>query len=157
MVATIVCDGRNFTVKNYEGGYWVGPTLIDDVLADMSVYQEEVFGPVLCVVRVESYDEALEFINKSRFGNGTAIFTRDGGIARHFSQYVQVGMVGINVPIPVPVSYHSFGGWKNSLFGDQHMYGMEGVRFFTKQKLITSRWLDSSNVLGPEFSMPVMN
>ena len=111
-------------------------------------------GPVLCVVRVKSYDEALKLVNDHYLGNGTAIFTRDGAIARHFSQNVQIGMVGINVPIPVPVSYHSFGGWKNSLFGDHHMYGMEGVRFFTKQKVITSRWPDSSAVLGSEFSMP---
>ncbi|MGN6407668.1 MAG: aldehyde dehydrogenase family protein, partial [Curtobacterium sp.] len=120
-------------------------TLIDNVTPQMSVYTDEIFGPVLSVLRVESYDEAMDLINANPYGNGTAIFTNDGGAARRFQRDVQVGMIGINVPIPVPVAYYSFGGWKNSLFGDHKAYGADGVSFFTRQKAITSRWLDPSH------------
>ncbi len=138
--ATVVVDGRD---RNIEGdGFFVGPTLIDRVSTDMSVYQDEIFGPVLSVVRVDTYDEAVELIRTNPWGNGAAIFTRDGGAARRFRDEADAGMVGINVPIPVPVAYHSFGGWKDSLFGDTTMYGPEGVRFYTKAKVITERWPD---------------
>ncbi len=126
-------------------GFFVGPTLFDKVTPDMSIYQDEIFGPVLSVVRVDSYDEALEMINGNPYGNGTAIFTNDGGAARRFENEVEVGMVGINVPVPVPMAYYSFGGWKNSLFGDTHAHGTEGVGFFTRGKAVTSRWLDPSH------------
>jgi len=143
--ATIVVDGRNPEVDGEPGGYWLGPTLIDDVTTDMSVYSDEIFGPVLSVVRVESYDEALRLVNEHPYGNGTAIFTNDGGAARRYQNEVEVGMVGINVPIPVPMAYFSFGGWKASLFGDTHAHGVEGVHFFTRGKVVTSRWLDPSH------------
>ena len=126
-------------------GFFYGPTLLDEVTVDMECYQDEIFGPVLSVVRVETFREAMDLINSNPFGNGTAIFTRDGGVARQFQHEVQVGMVGINVPIPVPVAYHSFGGWKASLFGDTHMYGPEGVRFYTRAKAITARWPDPAS------------
>jgi malonate-semialdehyde dehydrogenase (acetylating)/methylmalonate-semialdehyde dehydrogenase len=137
--ATVVVDGRDGAP---EGGFFLKPSLIDKVTPGMRCYDEEIFGPVLGVTRVSGYEEGLELINANQFGNGTAIFTRDGGVARQFEFDVQVGMVGINVPIPVPVSYYSFGGWKASLFGDQHMYGPEGVNFFTRSKVVTSRWPD---------------
>ena len=140
--AKIVVDGRNVSADGGTDGFWLGPTLIDHVTPEMSVYTDEIFGPVLSVVRVETYDEALELINSNPYGNGTAIFTNDGGAARRFQNEVEVGMVGINVPIPVPMAYYSFGGWKNSLFGDTHAHGTEGVHFFTRAKAITSRWLD---------------
>ncbi|WAM17793.1 CoA-acylating methylmalonate-semialdehyde dehydrogenase [Rhodococcus sp. JS3073] len=143
--ATIVVDGRTVQANGGADGFWLGPTLIDHVTTDMSVYTDEIFGPVLSVIRVESYDEALELVNSSQFGNGTAIFTNDGGAARRFQNEVEVGMVGINVPIPVPTAYYSFGGWKNSLFGDSHAHGTEGVHFFTRGKVVTSRWLDPSH------------
>ncbi|MDT2005455.1 CoA-acylating methylmalonate-semialdehyde dehydrogenase [Rhodococcus opacus] len=143
--ATIVVDGRTVQADGGKDGFWLGPTLIDHVTTDMSVYTDEIFGPVLSVIRVESYDEALELVNSSQFGNGTAIFTNDGGAARRFQNEVEVGMVGINVPIPVPMAYYSFGGWKNSLFGDTHAHGTEGVHFFTRGKVVTSRWLDPSH------------
>ncbi|MFD5330264.1 CoA-acylating methylmalonate-semialdehyde dehydrogenase, partial [Streptomyces sp. NPDC127092] len=143
--ATIVVDGRQVQANGGADGFWLGPTLIDHVTTDMSVYTDEIFGPVLSVIRVESYDEALELVNASQFGNGTAIFTNDGGAARRFQNEVEVGMVGINVPIPVPMAYYSFGGWKNSLFGDSHAHGTEGVHFFTRGKVVTSRWLDPSH------------
>ena len=127
------------------GGFWLGPTLFDHVTPAMSVYRDEIFGPVLSVVRVASYDEALALVNANPYGNGTAIFTNDGGAARRFQNEVEVGMVGINVPIPVPVAYYSFGGWKASLFGDTHAYGTEGVHFYTRGKVVTSRWLDPSH------------
>ena len=123
----------------------VGPTVLDHVSTDMSVYTDEIFGPVLVVLRVDTYEQGLELINSNEYGNGTAIFTNDGGAARRFQNEVQVGMVGINVPIPVPMAYYSFGGWKNSLFGDSHAHGTEGVHFFTRGKVITSRWLDPSH------------
>ncbi|MFW2239060.1 CoA-acylating methylmalonate-semialdehyde dehydrogenase [Rhodococcus opacus] len=143
--ATIVVDGRTVQANGGTDGFWLGPTLIDHVTTDMSVYTDEIFGPVLSVIRVDSYDEALELVNSSQFGNGTAIFTNDGGAARRFQNEVEVGMVGINVPIPVPMAYYSFGGWKNSLFGDSHAHGTEGVHFFTRGKVVTTRWLDPSH------------
>ncbi len=141
--ATLVEDGR--TVKVDGNGFWLGPTLFDNVKPSMSIYNEEIFGPVLSVIRVKSYDEALDLVNKHEYGNGTAIFTNDGGAARRYQNEVEVGMVGINVPIPVPMAYYSFGGWKNSLFGDSHAHGTEGVHFFTRGKVVTSRWLDPSH------------
>ena len=138
--ATVVCDGRVHSPE--QKGFYVGATLLDNVTTDMEVYRDEIFGPVLSVVRVQSFDDALDVIAKNQYGNGVAVFTRDGGTARQFQKNVQAGMVGINVPIPVPVGYHSFGGWDDSLFGDTAMYGPEGMRFYTKQKVITSRWPD---------------
>ena len=138
--ADLVVDGRDFTMQGYENGYFLGGCLFDNVQPHMSIYKEEIFGPVLSVVRRDDFAGALQLVNDHPFGNGTAIFTRDGDAARSFSQNVNVGMVGVNVPIPVPVAYHSFGGWKRSLFGDMHMHGPEGVRFYTKQKAVTSRW-----------------
>ncbi|WP_166974179.1 CoA-acylating methylmalonate-semialdehyde dehydrogenase [Brevibacterium atlanticum] len=140
--ATVVLDGRD---HDHEQGFFLNPTLFDNVTTDMSIYTDEIFGPVLAVVRVPGYDEGLELINANPYGNGTAIFTNDGGAARRYENEVEVGMVGINVPIPVPVGYYSFGGWKNSLFGDTHGYGEEGVHFFTRGKVVTSRWLDPSH------------
>jgi malonate-semialdehyde dehydrogenase (acetylating)/methylmalonate-semialdehyde dehydrogenase len=140
--AELVTDGRDPGLP--EGGFFLGATLIDHVTPDMSCYRDEIFGPVLSVVRIDSYDEGLRLINDNPFGNGTAIFTRDGGAARQFQFDCNVGMVGINVPVPVPVSYYSFGGWKASLFGDSHMYGPEGVNFYTRAKVVTSRWPDPS-------------
>jgi malonate-semialdehyde dehydrogenase (acetylating)/methylmalonate-semialdehyde dehydrogenase len=149
--AKIVVDGRG--VKADEDGFWLGPTLIDNVTPEMSIYTDEIFGPVLSVLRVESYDDALDLVNSNPYGNGTAIFTNDGGAARRFQNEVEVGMVGINVPIPVPMAYYSFGGWKASLFGDTHAHGMDGVQFFTRGKAITSRWLDPSHG-GIELGFP---
>ncbi|OZF10888.1 methylmalonate-semialdehyde dehydrogenase (CoA acylating), partial [Rhodococcus sp. 14-2686-1-2] len=153
--ATIVVDGRSVkadggdgasdATRDVSGGFWLGPTLIDNVTTDMSIYTDEIFGPVLSVVRVDTYDQALELINNNPYGNGTAIFTNDGGAARRFQNEVEVGMIGINVPIPVPMAYYSFGGWKNSLFGDTHAHGTEGIHFFTRGKAVTSRWLDPSH------------
>ncbi|WP_145977461.1 CoA-acylating methylmalonate-semialdehyde dehydrogenase, partial [Rhodococcus sp. BS-15] len=143
--ATLVVDGRTVQPDGAADGFWLGPTLIDNVTPDMSIYTDEIFGPVLSVVRVETYDDALRLINDNPYGNGTAIFTNDGGAARRFQNEVEVGMVGINVPIPVPMAYYSFGGWKNSLFGDSHAHGTEGVHFFTRGKAVTSRWLDPSH------------
>ena len=136
--ATVVVDGREASVP--ADGFFLGATLLDHVTADMTVYRDEIFGPVLGVVRVDTYEEGLALINANPFANGTAIFTRDGGAARRFQFEVEVGMVGINVPIPVPVAYYSFGGWKASLFGDTHMYGPEGINFYTRGKVVTSRW-----------------
>lgn len=143
--AKVVVDGRQVHPDGGTDGFWLGPTLLDNVTTDMSVYTDEIFGPVLSVLRVNSYDQALELINANPYGNGTAIFTNDGGAARRFQNEVEVGMVGINVPIPVPMAYYSFGGWKASLFGDSHAHGMEGVHFFTRTKAITTRWLDPSH------------
>jgi len=140
--ATIVVDGRGLQVDGHEGGFFVGPTLIDNVPLTSRAYTEEIFGPVLEIVRVQSFEEGVNLINSGQFGNGTAIFTNDGGAARRFQHEIQVGMIGINVPIPVPVAYHSFGGWKASLFGDSKAYGVQGFEFFTREKAITSRWLD---------------
>lgn len=143
--AQLVVDGRDPIVNGGANGFWLGPTLFDRVKPTMSIYQDEIFGPVLSVIRVASYDEGLDLINSHQYGNGVAIFTNDGGAARRFQNEVQVGMVGINVPIPVPTAYYSFGGWKNSLFGDTHAHGREGVHFFTRGKVVTSRWLDPSH------------
>jgi len=143
--ATVVVDGRGVKADGDENGFWLGPTLIDHVPTTSAVYREEIFGPVLSVVRVKTYEEGLELINNGAFGNGTAIFTNDGGAARKFVNDIQVGMVGVNVPIPVPMAYYSFGGWKHSLFGDSRAHGEEGFRFFTRQKVVTSRWLDPSH------------
>ena len=151
--AKIVVDGRNVEADGGQNGFWLGPTLIDHVTPQMSVYTDEIFGPVLSVLRVETYDEALDLVNSNPYGNGTAIFTNDGGAARRFQNEVEVGMVGINVPIPVPMAYYSFGGWKASLFGDTHAHGAEGVHFFTRGKAITSRWLDPSHG-GIELGFP---
>ena len=141
--ATVVVDGRDLKVDG--DGFFLGPTLLDNVTAKMSVYTDEIFGPVLSIIRVNTYDEALNLVNSHQYGNGTAIFTNDGGAARRFQNEVEVGMIGINVPIPVPMAYYSFGGWKNSLFGDSHAHGTEGVHFFTRGKVVTSRWLDPSH------------
>jgi malonate-semialdehyde dehydrogenase (acetylating)/methylmalonate-semialdehyde dehydrogenase len=143
--ATVVVDGRDIEVDGDPNGFWLGPTLIDRVSTTSKVYTEEIFGPVLSIVRVKSYEAGVQLINSGAFGNGTAIFTNDGGAARRFQNEVEVGMIGINVPIPVPVAYYSFGGWKNSLFGDTKAHGTEGVHFFTRGKAITSRWLDPSH------------
>ncbi|MCG2623063.1 CoA-acylating methylmalonate-semialdehyde dehydrogenase [Arthrobacter sp. I2-34] len=143
--ATMVLDGRQVSPDAEGDGFFLGPTLFDHVTPDMSIYTDEIFGPVLAVVRVAGYDEAVSLINANPYGNGTAIFTNDGGAARRFENEIQVGMVGINVPIPVPMAYYSFGGWKNSLFGDTHAHGAEGVHFFTRGKVVTSRWLDPSH------------
>ena len=144
--AAVVVDGRGVeTAEEYSGGFWLGPTVLDHVTPDMDAYTDEIFGPVLSVVRVGSYEEAMELIAANPYGNGTAIFTNDGGAARRFQNEVEVGMVGINVPIPVPMAYYSFGGWKDSLFGDSHAHGMEGVHFYTRTKAVTARWLDPSH------------
>ncbi|BDT96834.1 methylmalonate-semialdehyde dehydrogenase (acylating) [Nocardia sputorum] len=143
--ATVILDGRGVEADGATDGFWLGPTILDNVATDMSVYTDEIFGPVLSVVRVDTYDDALALINANPYGNGTALFTNDGGAARRFHNEVEVGMVGINVPIPVPMSYYSFGGWKNSLFGDAHAHGADGVRFFTRTKAVTTRWLDPSH------------
>ncbi|NVK42016.1 MAG: CoA-acylating methylmalonate-semialdehyde dehydrogenase [Oceanospirillaceae bacterium] len=154
--AEVVVDGRNPQVDGYESGFFVGGTLIDNVTPDMLSYREEIFGPVLQVVRVQTMQQAMELINAHEYGNGTCIFTRDGEAARYFSDHIQVGMVGINVPLPVPVAYHSFGGWKRSLFGDLHAYGPDAVRFYTRRKTITQRWPSAGVREGVEFSMPTM-
>ena len=143
--ATVVVDGRGVEVDGEPNGFWLGPTLIDNVPTSSRVYKDEIFGPVLSVVRVASYEEGLELINNGAYGNGTAIFTNDGGAARKFQNEVEVGMIGINVPIPVPVSYYSFGGFKNSLFGDTKAHGVQGFHFYTREKTVTSRWLDPSH------------
>jgi malonate-semialdehyde dehydrogenase (acetylating)/methylmalonate-semialdehyde dehydrogenase len=153
--AELVMDGRDLTLQGYENGYYVGPCLFDHVTPEMKIYKEEIFGPVLSVVRAPDYDAAIKMVNDHEFGNGTAIFTRDGDAARDFASKVEIGMVGINVPIPVPVAYHSFGGWKRSLFGDHNMHGMEGVRFNTKMKTITARWPTGIRS-GVDLSFPMM-
>jgi len=150
----IVVDGRSLSVEGHEDGYFFGPTLIDAVPTSSRSYQEEIFGPVLQVLRVKTFQEGLDLINSGRFGNGTAIFTNDGGAARRFQSEVQVGMIGINVPIPVPVAYHSFGGWKDSLFGDAKAYGAHGFDFFTREKAVTSRWLDPATHGGINLGFP---
>ena len=152
--ADVVVDGRDPSVKGYETGFFLGATLIDKVTPEMASYKAEIFGPVLQVMRVKSMEQAMQLIDRHEYGNGTCIFTRDGEAARYFSDNIQVGMVGINVPLPVPVSYHSFGGWKRSLFGDLHAYGPDGVRFYTKRKTITQRWPSSGIREGVSFSFP---
>ncbi|WP_085909623.1 CoA-acylating methylmalonate-semialdehyde dehydrogenase [Kiloniella majae] len=154
--ADLVVDGRNFKLQGYEDGYFVGGTLFDRVTDDMTIYKEEIFGPVLSVLRAKDYDHAVDLINKHEYGNGTAIFTRDGDAARSFADDIEVGMVGVNVPIPVPVAYHSFGGWKRSLFGDHSIYGPEGVRFYTRLKTVTTRW-PAGIKEGAVFTFPNMD
>jgi malonate-semialdehyde dehydrogenase (acetylating)/methylmalonate-semialdehyde dehydrogenase len=151
--AELVVDGRGLKLQGYENGYFLGGTLFDRVTKDMTIYKTEIFGPVLCVVRAERFDEAADLINGHEYGNGTAIFTRDGDAARAFADQIEVGMVGINVPIPVPVAYHSFGGWKRSLFGDHAIYGPEGVRFYTRLKTVTARWPNGIRA-GAQFHFP---
>lgn len=160
--ASLLVDGRGFdgagagagTGVDTSGGYWMGGTLFDHVTPQMRIYKEEIFGPVLAIVRVKDFAEALHLVNGHEFGNGVACFTRDGNVAREFARRIQVGMVGINVPIPVPMAWHGFGGWKRSLFGDMHAYGEEGVRFYTRQKSVMQRWLEGAPK-GAEFAMPV--
>ena len=153
--AKLLVDGRNLKLQGYENGFFIGGCLFDHVKKDMRIYKEEIFGPVLSVIRAKDFQEATELVNDHEYGNGVSIFTRDGDAARTFSSKIKVGMVGINIPIPVPMAFHSFGGWKRSLFGDQHMHGPEGVRFYTKLKTITSRW-PSGIRTNPEFIMPTM-
>jgi len=154
--AELVIDGRNFTLQGHEQGFFIGPSLFDRVTPRMSAYKEEIFGPVLQMVRAQSFEEALALPTSHQYGNGVAIFTRNGHAAREFAQRVEVGMVGINVPIPVPVAYHSFGGWKRSAFGDTNQYGLEGVRFWTKVKTVTQRWPDGSPTGENAFVIPTM-
>ena len=152
--ARLLVDGRGLKVPGHENGFFLGGTLFDHITSDMSIYKEEIFGPVLCVIRVPDMASAIELINSHEYGNGVALFTSDGNTAREFSRRIEVGMVGINVPIPVPMAWHSFGGWKRSLFGDTHIYGEEGVRFYTRYKSIMQRWPESISK-GAEFTMPV--
>ncbi len=152
--ADLVADGRGLVVDGHEQGYFLGPSLFDNVTAEMRIYQEEIFGPVLCVVRAESIEQAMQLIDDHEYGNGTCIFTRDGEAARYFADNIEVGMVGVNVPLPVPVSYHSFGGWKRSLFGDLHAYGPDSVRFYTRRKMITQRWPSGGVREKAQFSFP---
>ena len=151
--ADLVVDGRNFKLQGYENGYYVGGTFFDHVSTDMKIYKEEIFGPVMSMVRSDSMVEALDMVNNHEYGNGTAIFTSDGGVARKFANECQIGMVGINVPIPVPMAYHSFGGWKKSVFGGHAVYGMEGVRFYTRLKTVTGRWPVGKS-LGAQYTFP---
>ena len=153
--ADLVVDGRGLSLQGYEGGYYMGGNLFDNVKPDMSIYTDEIFGPVLSVVREDDFESALKLVNEHEYGNGTAIFTRDGDAAREFTRRAQAGMVGVNVPIPVPMAFHSFGGWKRSLFGDHYMHGPEGVRFYTKMKTVTSRWPTGIRQ-GAEYVMPTM-
>ena len=153
--ADLLVDGRSISLQGYEDGYFIGGCLFDNVKQDMTIYKEEIFGPVLSVVRQPSFDDALKMINDHEFGNGTTIYTRDGDTARAFTNQCKIGMVGVNVPIPVPMAFHSFGGWKRSLFGDHAMHGMDGVRFFTRLKTVTSRWPTGIRK-GAEFIIPTM-
>ena len=153
--AKLVVDGREIKLQGYENGFFIGGCLFDNVTKNMRIYNEEIFGPVLSVVRVKDFNDAIQLINDHEFGNGTSVYTRDGDVGRTFANKIKVGMVGINIPIPVPVAFHSFGGWKRSLFGDLHMHGPEGVKFYTKLKTITSRW-PSGIGSDPEFIMPTM-
>jgi len=155
--AELVVDGRGFVMNRsgFENGFYIGATLFDHVQPQMAIYRDEIFGPVLCIARVNDYAGAVDLINRHEFGNGTSIFTQDGGIARDFAHRIQIGMVGINVPIPVPMAFHSFGGWKSSLFGDHHVHGPEGVRFYTRLKTITSRWPGEGRE-GTSFAMPTI-
>jgi malonate-semialdehyde dehydrogenase (acetylating)/methylmalonate-semialdehyde dehydrogenase len=152
--AELVVDGRGVKIDGHEGGYYLGPCLFDHVKPGMTIYQQEIFGPVLGVIRAATLEEAMDMIDAHEYGNGTCLFTRDGEAARYFADNIQVGMVGINVPLPVPVAYHSFGGWKRSLFGDLHAYGPDSVRFYTKRKAITQRWPSSHVREGAVFSFP---
>ncbi len=152
--AKLLVDGRGFKVAGHENGYFLGGTLFDNVSTDMTIYKDEIFGPVLCIVRIKSLEEAVQLINAHEYGNGTCIFTRDGESARIFCDEIEVGMVGVNVPLPVPVAYHSFGGWKRSLFGDLHAYGPDGVRFYTRRKAITQRWPKREVTEKAQFAFP---
>jgi malonate-semialdehyde dehydrogenase (acetylating)/methylmalonate-semialdehyde dehydrogenase len=154
--AALLLDGRGLTVPGLENGFFVGPTLFDRVTPAMEIYREEIFGPVLIVLRVPSYEEAVSLVNANPYGNGTAIFTRSGHWARRFQHEIEVGMVGINVPIPVPMAFFSFGGWKASLFGDLHMHGMEGVSFYTRSKVVTSRWPAPAERMASSLAMPIL-
>ena len=154
--AKLIVDGRGLNLQGYENGFYTGGTLFDNVTSEMSIYREEIFGPVLSVVRTENYAEAAKLVNEHEFGNGAAIFTQDGDVAREFSNRIKIGMVGVNVPIPVPLAFHSFGGWKRSMFGDHHMHGMEGVRFYTRYKVVTSKW-PTSTIEGANFVMPTID
>ena len=151
--ADLLVDGRNYKIQGYENGHFIGPTLFDKVNKNMKIYKDEIFGPVVSVVRAENYEVALKLVNDHPYGNGTSIYTSDGEVSRHFTTNSKIGMVGINVPIPVPMAFHSFGGWKQSLFGDHAVHGMEGIHFYTKLKTVTSRWPNSIKS-GPEFKMP---
>jgi malonate-semialdehyde dehydrogenase (acetylating)/methylmalonate-semialdehyde dehydrogenase len=153
--AVAVLDGRGLRVSGHEEGFFIGASLFDRVTTDMSIYRDEIFGPVLVVLRVKTLDEAIAMINANPYANGTAVFTRSGGAARKFEREIEVGMVGINVPIPVPIAFYSFGGWRNSLFGDQHVHGPEGVRFYTRGKVVTTRWPDDQ-ALPTGFNMPTL-
>jgi malonate-semialdehyde dehydrogenase (acetylating)/methylmalonate-semialdehyde dehydrogenase len=152
--ARLTVDGRNIAVPGYENGFFVGPTVVDEVTPEMDVYREEIFGPVLSVVRAQTVDDAIALINANPYGNGTAIFTSSGEAARRFQRGVRVGMIGINVPIPVPMAYYSFGGWKDSLFGDKHIHGPEGVSFYTRAKVITSRWPHVEHPVAASYHFP---
>jgi malonate-semialdehyde dehydrogenase (acetylating) / methylmalonate-semialdehyde dehydrogenase len=149
--ATLSVDGRGLSVEGYENGFWVGPTVIDRVSTEMDVYKEEIFGPVLSVVRADTVDEAVRVVNANQYGNGTAIFTSSGEAARRFQRGVKIGMIGINVPIPVPVAHYSFGGWKDSLFGQSRIHGKDGVEFYTRSKVITSRWPHVEHPAGASY------
>ena len=153
--AKLIADGRNFKLQGYENGYFVGPTIFEDVKPEMKIYKEEIFGPVLSMMKTETYEEALNLVNDHELGNGAAVFTKSGNIAKHFTENAKIGMIGVNVPIPVPVAYHSFGGWKRSLFGDHSIHGPDGVRFYTKLKTTTVTWSDDD--AGPEFTIPVLS
>ena len=153
--AKLLADGRNMKLQGYENGYFVGPTIFEDVKPDMKIYKEEIFGPVLSMMTTDTYEEALKLVNDHELGNGAAVFTKSGMIAKHFTENAKIGMIGVNVPIPVPVAYHSFGGWKRSLFGDHSMHGPEGVRFYTKLKTATVTWSEDNS--GPEFTIPVLS
>jgi malonate-semialdehyde dehydrogenase (acetylating)/methylmalonate-semialdehyde dehydrogenase len=155
--ARLAVDGRGLTVPGHENGFWVGPTVIDEVTPSMDVYTQEIFGPVLTVVRADTVDAAIDLINSNPYGNGTAIFTSSGEAARRFQRGVNVGMIGINVPIPVPMAYYSFGGWKDSLFGQSHIHGPEGVAFYTRAKVVTARWPHVEGASGSSFHFPTSN
>ena len=153
--AKLLADGRNFKKQGYENGYFVGPTIFENVKPEMRIYKEEIFGPVLSMMTTETYEDALKLVNDHELGNGAAVFTKSGNIAKHFTENAKIGMIGVNVPIPVPVAYHSFGGWKRSLFGDHSMHGPEGIRFYTKLKTATVTWVEDN--AGPEFTIPVLS
>ena len=152
--AELLVDGRGLSIDGHEEGFWLGPCLFDRVTPEMSIYREEIFGPVLSVVRVDTFDDAVRLVNENPYGNGVAVFTNDGGAGRRFSSEIQVGMVGINVPIPVPMAYYSFGGWKDSLFGGHPVHGVRGVDFYTRVKTVTSRWPDPSERRGVDLGFP---
>ncbi len=154
--AELVVDGRSITVEGHDDGFYLGPTLFDHAAASMPIYREEIFGPVLTMIRVDNFADALGLVNGHEYGNGASVFTRSGQAARSFAAGVQAGMVGVNVPIPVPLAFHSFGGWKHSLFGDSNVHGAEGVRFYTRTKTVTARWPEGLPGGGPSFDMPIL-